>query len=472
MADQRPNTVLAVLLTEAGWSPQQLSKAVNDIFGVGTITRTAGYAWLRGNVPRAAIAPRIAAALTLRLGREVTAPQIWPELPGGESPRVEPASQGLDGPWDRAAAVEAILDLLAPGDLGRREFVAVSGAALLRAVGAWLDPHSTGPLGPPPATAPGSVLLEHVEASIPLLQRLDDAHGGAAHLPYVEAQLSAVALVLRQGGHPEQVTRGLLAACATIGQLCGWMALDAGQQAAAQRHWFRALRAARAVGDRPLAGHVLADLAFQAACGDAEHAQDGVVLGEAAADVVSRSPATVRASVSSRLALAYAASGRRGEFDAAAGLARDHLAARREGREPGWMYFLTESHLDCQAGYAHILMGRRQISLGDRAGRADLQTGVSLLRTGAHQRPEGDPSERRALYEGAWLALGHGWLTDYDESLRLAERATGRLSRVDSPRSTHILDTLVAHLRARTGNREIRERLPGIEASLNKARTR
>lgn len=466
MADQTPNTVLERLLTEAGWSPGQLASSVNAMFGAGTVSPTAGYKWLGGSVPRRPVANRVAAALSLELCRKVTVSQIWPSLPDDDG-GIEPASQGMVGPWERTTAVNAVTDWLSTGDIGRRQFVAVSGAALMRAVWAWLDPHGSVSIGPPPSTTENSsALIEHIETSIPLLQRLDDAHGGAAHLPYVEAQLRAIALVLRDGNHPEPVLRRVLAAASTLGQLCGWMASDAGEHGVAQRHWFTALRAAREIGDRPMAAHILADLAFQAA--RTGQTRDGVVLGEAAVDVAARSPATVRASVASRLAYAYAAAGRRGEFMTAVERAKDHLAARDDAREPEFMYYLTTSHLDCQAGYALIAMGQRQTRLGDRGGRHDLETGVELLRTGAFELPLTDPSQRRALYEGAWLAVGHAVLADYTEALTLAELAVARLAKVSSPRSVQVLDNLVAYLRPRHNVAEVAERLPAISGHLDR----
>jgi len=101
------------------------------------------------------------------------------------------------------------------------------------------------------------------------------------------------------------------------------------------------------------------------------------------------------------------------------------------------MYYLTPSHLDCQAGYAMILAGRRMAA--DRDGRAMLRRGEALLRAGAYARPATEPSQRRALYEGAWLALGytaHGKLDDAADVVRLA---LPRLSTVRSPRSVALL---------------------------------
>jgi hypothetical protein len=469
VADRTANVMFTALLAEAEWSPRQLAQAVNATFGAGTVSQTAGYAWRdHGTVPRRPMASRVAAVLTFRLGRQVSPSQIWPALPDSAGGRIELASQGLHGPWERSSAVRAVTDWLSSGDLHRRTYLAVTGTALMQAVWAWLDPHGSPPVGPRPPSGNGHALIEHVEASIPLLQRLDDAHGGAANLAYVEAQLRAVALVLREASHPEPVVRRLLAAAATLGQLCGWMALDAGEDGCAQRHWFTALRAAREVGDRPLAAHILADLAFQAA-NTGTHTRDGIVLGEGAAEIAARAPATVRASVSSRLAYAYAAAGRRSEFENAVHDARSHLDHRQDAREPEWMYFLTPSHLDCQAGNALIAMGRRQLGYGDRDGRRDLSEGISLLRTGAYGRPLSEPSQRRALHEGAWLALGHATLGDHGEALDLADLAVSRLRGVNSPRSALVLNNLVGHLRPRHQNPLVRERLPAIEYALKRA---
>lgn len=464
------NTALDALLHEAGWTPRVLAAELNTSFGQGTVSPTAPYHWRdRGAVPRPPLPAMTAAVFSRRLNRPTTASMIWEGYRDTDAGLIELASQGLEGPWDRGGAVSAVTWWTDAAGLRRRDYLQVSGAVLLRAVWAWLDKHSAPAQGtsPPPLTTAGGPLLEHIELSIPVLQRLDDAHGGAAHLAYVESQLRGIGLVLREGRHTQAVERRLLAAAATVGQLCGWMALDAGAQGAAQRHWFTALRAAHAIGDRPLAGHILADLSFQSASGP--DARDALVLAEAAAEITARSPATVRASIASRLAYAYAAAGRRAEFERTRTWATDLLGQRQDAREPEWMYYLTPSHLDCQAGYSLVALGRRQLSFGDREGRREVNRGIGLLRTGAFDVPTGDPSARRALYEGAWLALGHAGLGDYQEACTVAALATSRLTEVHSPRSNQVLGHLVADLRKRRKSPVVRDALPGIEHALQRA---
>ena len=125
-------------------------------------------------------------------------------------------------------------------------------------------------------------------------------------------------------------------------------------------------------------------------------------FGEAARRQAARSSAGVRASVGSRLAYAYASAGCIEDFERTYASAFDTLASRDAAGDPSWLYYLTSSHLDCQAGYALVQMGRERLAGGDRVGRAMLRRGGALLRTGAHHLPYYDIiSQRRALYEGA-----------------------------------------------------------------------
>src|SRR5206468_4405249 len=200
--------------------------------------------------------------------------------------------------------------------------------------------------------------------------------------------------------------RRMLVTLADLAKLAGWKAIDAAKHGMAQRYFFTGMRAAHDAGYRAMEAHILADLSFQAA--SLGNTADGVVLGEAARHVGGRSAASVQASVMSRLAYAYAAAGKVTDCERTWQLSRDQLAKRQPDRDPEWMYYLTPNHLDCQAGYAMILAGRRVIASGAAAdGRALLRKGEALLRTGAYARHPDMPYQRRALYEGAWLALGY-----------------------------------------------------------------
>jgi hypothetical protein len=465
--DQRHNAVLAACLVEAGWSPRQMAREINAVFGTGTVSESAPYYWRdAGGVPHPPLPALAAYVLSRHLGRSITVAELWQDR-ATDSPHILPATAGLDQPWTPDGTQRIAEDLLLSGLIDRRVFLTVSGAGLARAVWAYLSRDL-----PRDATIPvtddSDPLVAQIEHSIPYLQRLDDARGGAANLAYVGAQVRAAALILHDGGRTPQATRRLLIALADLSQLAGWMAFDAGQHGLAQRYLFTGLRAAHTAGYNSMAGHILADLAFQAAT--LGHHNDGIVLGEAAVRAADRSAASVRASITSRLAYAYAGAGRHAEFDRYRRQAVDLLAGPSRSTDPAWMYYLTPNHLDCQAGYSLILMGRHQLAAGDRSsGRRMVRQGKALLATGAHDLPVGDPSDRRALFEGAWLALGFSAEGRIDDACGTARAAMARLTQVRSPRSTELLHQLARDLTRRQRSPAARELLPDLRAALHHA---
>lgn len=82
------------------------------------------------------------------------------------------------------------------------------------------------------------------------------------------------------------------------------------------------------------------------------------------------------------------------------------------------------------------------------------------------RRPRDDASQRRALYEGAWLALGYAAYGDLESACAEARTAIGRLGFVRSPRSNALLRQLAAGFRRRTRNVYVADLLPGLERAL------
>jgi hypothetical protein len=131
------------------------------------------------------------------------------------------------------------------------------------------------------------------------------------------------------------------------------------------------------------------------------------------------------------------------------------------------MYFLTPNHLECQTGYSTINLGRSTVQEGNRsAGRGLVRRGAELVETGAHRVSKGDPSQRRALFEGAWLALGYSTSGELERSCEIARTAVARLETVRSPRSTELLQQLAVELRRRQRNPHVGTFLPELEESL------
>ncbi|MCI2422899.1 hypothetical protein MOQ72_36290 [Saccharopolyspora sp. K220] len=443
-----------------------MARKLNQVFGAGTVAESAPFQWRdAGVLPRRSPLPTMTAyVLSEALGRTISVDELW-QGKATDSPTLVPADDGLTGPWTPQDLTRIAKGWVLGGLVDRRRFLALSGAGLVSLVSQYLEVAGHGAFAPRlAAVSSDDPLVDQIDCQVPLLQRLDDAQGGARHLPYVGAQFRAVALLLHEGGHSERARTRLIQALAEIGQLVGWMAFDTSDHGLAQRYWGTALRAAHQVNDRPLCAHILADLAFQAA--SRGHASDAVVLGETAQDVSRTATAAVRAAVLSRLGYAYAAAGRTREFDRARYDAREVVEQGPQHDDPRWMYFLTSSHLDCQAGYALIELARQQQGAKDTAAKRRLAEGASLLETGAYGVPTGHPSQRRALYEGAWLALAYASRGHHERACEIGRLTTGRLDTVRSPRSLAVLRQLAVDLRRRRRNKHVREFLPELEDSL------
>ncbi|MQA78192.1 MAG: transcriptional regulator [Streptosporangiales bacterium] len=464
MTSGQPNGVLAALLTELDWSPRALARRINRHYGAGTVAETAPYHWRdAGRVPRTPVPSYVAGVLARELGRPVTVAELW-QGNASESAVSTTADQAMHQPWSRAGALAVLDDWLVSGLVDRRQFLAVTGATLTAMISGY-TPDGIGRLVA--ALNGGRVvdpLLEQIEQGIPLLQRLDDATGGGTHLTYIGTQFRAVTLVLRRGGHSAKVEARLFVALAELGQLAGWMAFDAGGHGLAQRYFFTALRAANEAGYRSMAAHVLADLAFQAAT--CERPTDAVTLGETALRASTNAPATVRASVLSRAAYGYAIADRTTEFERAY---RDGLEVldRRGEDEPAWMYFLTANHLDAQAGYALVHAGILALDHGDSARAGSLlRQGHRLLRTGVHDTPLTDETQqRRAMFEGAWLAVAAAGRGDLEQACIEGRHALARTTSVESSRSMDVLRALHVRLRHRHQNEHVADFLPVLDAA-------
>lgn len=348
--------------------------------------------------------------------------------------------------------------------MDRRQFLQASGATLAKALAPYLGPAEiTGTLTP--SAYPGSdVVVDQIQTMVAKLQVVDDEKGGLSGLDFVGAQLRSAMLVLHGGGHSRETTRQLLVATTDLAHLAGWKALDAGRQGLSQRYLLTGLRTAREVGYRPMEAHILADLAFQAA--STGQVADGVTIGRAAKEVARNATAGVRASVLSRLAFAHAAAGSPYEAERTWLDARETFTNKGTATEPDWMYYLTANHLDCQAGYSMIVAGLKEEDR--RTSRSLLSRGQELLRTGAYDVPIGDPAQRRALYEGAWLARGSTALGDLDQAADTVLAILPRLDKVQSPRSVVVLRGVASDMSRRTRNRRIADVLPDLQAKLER----
>ncbi|MGH3721318.1 MAG: hypothetical protein ACRDRI_21200 [Pseudonocardiaceae bacterium] len=450
MAADTPNETLSQLLACLSWSGERLAREICRVLGTGAVHPTAPYKWLKGHQPRRdEVRQATAFVLSQASSQLITVSELWPGCAPRESLLV-PAVAGMEVPWTLAGTLAIAHDWLLGGLMDRRVFMAVSGPALTHL--AWTAVNIE-PARLVAALNGGQVdatLIEQVEETIPRLRQLDDRQGGGgANLAYVHAQFQAVGQLLRTADHSGQVTRRLLVAWAELGQLAGWMAADAERHGLAQRYHLTALRAAHNAGDKALGAHVLSAMAWHAA--DREQAADAISLGTAAMELAHRSPATVQALVSSRLAYGYALAGDAERVHAAHGRARE-LVEHPIGRRPRWAYWVSPQSTDGACGIQQVRLG-----MADPGDSRRHFGNAAILLTPSAIAATSQLYQRDALQDGIWLARAHVGLGELEQACEVGRTVLEWLPRIDSPRGLALLHRLAGELRARKANSHVRE---------------
>ena len=464
------NQRLEGLLGQLGWNGRRLAREVNRVVAASdAIHSTTAYTWLRrGSVPHPPLPDAVCSVLSEALGRRVTPTEIWPAL----RPTDGLGHGLLTLPWTAEAIPKAVERVPVAGLASVRQQIVVSGPEVDHLVRSY-EAAETGRWRAALAgrhRADGT-LASHLESVIPQLRQLDDT-AAAPHgqLDYIDTHLRGVARLVKHGkAATSPVTRRLLTSLAHLGQLAGWMAFELGDPRA-QAYFILALRAARQAGDAPLAAHVFADMAFQAASLGWPGA--AARFAEAADRAITRGTPAERACVLGRVGYAWAVAGQEPAFHAARDRAVQALvhAGRCAGDgEQGWAYYLTEQHLTAQTGYSLVVLGRQhatQSGGGPRARRL-LAEGRRLLRTaGSEGYGGGPPNPRKAAFELGWSALAHLHQRDLEATCAAGTQALAHYDAAPTARTRRILLQLQDSLRYRGRNAYVRDFLPQLERAL------
>jgi transcriptional regulator with XRE-family HTH domain len=115
------------------------------------------------------------------------------------------------------------------------------------------------------------------------LKAIDNAHGGGTALPMATMYMRSEILPWLDRREQDRPSQSLIEAVAEYEHDVGWMAYDAGQQDVAERYFTSALRRARVVGNRLLAGRILAAMSHQAI--HLGRVQDAIDLAQASRSV-------------------------------------------------------------------------------------------------------------------------------------------------------------------------------------------
>jgi hypothetical protein len=223
------------------WALRMTNEAFAEHLGVGV--RTVAYWRARpGTVPQ----PDVQAALDTVLAQATDAVRAQFRLILAERER------------NRASPQPRLVASLWPADIEL-----TGGAADPES--AW--PSSNAPLLAASAHGVGPVTsgdLTRVRSMRAHLKAIDNAHGGGIALPLATMYLSTQIVPLLDGRDQGSTGERFIEAVAEYEHDVGWMAYDAGQQDVAERYFTSALRRARSVGNRLLAGRILAAMSHQA----------------------------------------------------------------------------------------------------------------------------------------------------------------------------------------------------------------
>ncbi|BAJ28404.1 MULTISPECIES: hypothetical protein [Kitasatospora] len=427
MADlvRKRNDELARILHQLGWSPERLAREVNAVLPVGmAISSTAPYKWRdRGMVPRSPHDQTVCEVLGRSVGIAVTYEQLWGRMGSHRgakmlSPRL------LTDPWTAGTAQTALHEAGADGAPVRLTDL-FRGDELEQAARHWASP-------PPPVTGGEGALriapeqLADLRLSYESKQRLERAYGGGLILDLAKAELAMVGKLLELGSYDEPLGRELYGAASRLARLVGWANYDMGNDAAAQRAFVAALRAAHVSGDPRLGVGVVGCLAVQATYNPGGRGLDPVaMLSTALRAAEGVLTPRERALQLGRIARAH---GRKGEQISAEAVAERafRVLADVEGHAQeradlegmvGEGYLLLGEH-----GQARSLLLAAIDSLSVERARAKALLMVRLAdsyrRTGERAEAERTADRARSLAAGMQSARVARALRDFDTAMR------------------------------------------------------
>lgn len=454
---------LADLLRLAEWSPRQLVTAINMRLSSQGRERlrldpTAGYSWVRkGFRPRPPIPRVVAAALTERLGYEVTAAQIWP----GRGEPAQPHRSAIDDLDVIGGVDELVHELSQLGPLAatpQSPIIEASGADLTATV---LDQLNSATVAARNRPGHDYVLPEQVElisSHVAALRRLDDKHGGGTlSLRYVTAELRSVVSLVEYASYDKESGRRLLTIVADLAQLLGWLSFDSSRYGAAERYLLLSLGVCRALGACDRAANAIGMLSYVSVF--AGHGPQAVHLAEAATRECGRGDPILRARLLGREATAAAADGDLARFRRQSQEATALLQRHPIGDAPSFLYYLTPEQLAAEAGLALVVLAERTAVNRSRllAEAAEaLRGAVAVL--AAPGPAGGQPTyPRSALLHITFLARACLLRGDLDEAVGAMRTGLGLMAHVQSPRGRAYMRSLRSALSRRSRSPVVRD---------------
>ncbi|MGA5320015.1 hypothetical protein ACPCIU_06200 [Streptomyces seoulensis] len=425
MTGKQPNQRLAALLAEAEWSSADLGRSVNALGRAQNLSlqynRSSVAHWLSGTQPRHPAPGLIAAALSRRLGRPVTAADAGlTRVPQPSSTAPELMAEAVSTRHALTTTLHADIDPVQRVRLTRFSYLPLAPSVLSDAVGQLATPTPRQPDIYPPLA-----VIEELDDMSEILAGLLLKYGGGHPRPLLTRYLADRAGPLL-AAYPEHT--GLLAATSRLVHLLAVMNTDTDAHALAQRYFHLAYGLAHQARHREQAAITLRALSAQATL--LRHQRYAHDLSAAAvATAGHQAPASVRAIILAQRALTHAHLGE--SRAASAALTAAERAHEQASGPTGPLKSYPRAALDFQRGTVLAQLGEHQ------AAQRAFDRSISQ-RHGVEHRPLALTHARMATH---LLSTGH-----IDAACRHWHAFLDHYPYLDSARAREDLAALARHL--------------------------
>jgi len=262
----------------------------------------------------------------------------------------------LRAPWTPDGTLVAAREVSEVRPVDRRSFLLLTSVALMSPAHEWLIAQPVNDVSSPAGRAIGPKVVDQINDITGMLRRMDDQMGGGSLIDVVQAQISYVVRLLREGRYTDSTGRRLHGTVGELLRFGGWVSYDDGDPVQAQRFWVAALHSAHSAGDRALGANVLGFMSEPAR--DLGRPDDAVKLANTALAGYKGSSPRVSAILNMRAALAHAIKGDatecRRSIDSAYSAFRN---SPPQSGEPDWCYWMDDAMLNEQIGTSLMWLG-------------------------------------------------------------------------------------------------------------------
>lgn len=355
MGEKEPNRRLAALMREAGTTNKGLAKRMADFSSADggepiAPTHTNVEKWLSGETrrPKARTCHVLVKVLSGALGRPVTVDEVgYGEVPA------EGVDSTLEYPETVSDSINTLTQL-AHHDLrpaAQTDSLLVVPAAWSTLLMKWMfgsESERAQPTEPRPVS---DVDVQAVHDATRMFANYDYRYGGGRPKPLVAQYLESEVLPLLPHVSPGTVLgQEYFRGAAALTRLAGWTSYDTGQHALAQRYLHQAFRLAKAAGDKPLCGRILAGMSHQA--NFLGYYEQAVHLARAASQgAQGHATETTMSLFSAMEARALASQGNEAEATTAMLQAEKWLSNSRPENDPDWIRYFDTAELNAE--FAH-----------------------------------------------------------------------------------------------------------------------